>query len=241
MSLFSIADLHLSLASPKPMDIFGARWTDHTEKIEKRWRAVVNGDDTVVVPGDISWAIDLAGALPDLKFIDSLPGTKIMGKGNHDYWWSTAAKIGNLFEAEGITTIRLLQNNAYECDDYIIAGTRGWYVDDKLQQTETADYEKIVARENIRLRLSLEAADKLRAETGKEILVYFHFPPAFRDFRCNEFIETMKEFGIKNCYYGHIHGNYLIPRTTVTDGISMTIVAADYLNFIPMITMPLDY
>lgn len=241
MSLFSIADLHLSLASPKPMDIFGARWTDHTEKIEKRWRAVVNGDDTVVVPGDISWAIDLAGALPDLKFIDSLPGTKIMGKGNHDYWWSTAAKIGNLFEAEGITTIRLLQNNAYECDDYIIAGTRGWYVDDKLQQTETADYEKIVARENIRLRLSLEAADKLRAETGKEILVYFHFPPAFRDFRCNEFIATMKEFGIKNCYYGHIHGNYLIPRTTVTDGISMTIVAADYLNFIPMITMPLDY
>lgn len=241
MSLFSIADLHLSLASPKPMDIFGARWTDHTEKIEKRWRAVVNGDDTVVVPGDISWAIDLTGALPDLKFIDSLPGTKILGKGNHDYWWSTAAKIGNLFEAEGITTIRLLQNNAYECDDYIIAGTRGWYVDDKLQQTETADYEKIVARENIRLRLSLEAADKLRAETGKEILVYFHFPPTFRDFRCNEFIETMKEFGIKNCYYGHIHGNYLIPRTTVTDGISMTIVAADYLNFIPMITMPLDY
>ncbi len=241
MSLFSIADLHLSLASPKPMDIFGARWTDHTEKIEKRWRAVINGDDTVVVPGDISWAIDLAGALPDLKFIDSLPGTKILGKGNHDYWWSTAAKIGNLFEAEGITTIRLLQNNAYECDDYIIAGTRGWYVDDKLQQTETADYEKIVARENIRLRLSLEAADKLRAETGKEILVYFHFPPAFRDFRCNEFIKTMKEFGIKSCYYGHIHGNYLIPRTTVTDGISMTIVAADYLNFIPMITMPLDY
>ena len=112
MSLFSIADLHLSLASPKPMDIFGARWTDHTEKIEKRWRAVVNGDDTVVVPGDISWAIDLTGALPDLKFIDSLPGTKILGKGNHDYWWSTAAKIGNLFEAEGITTIRLLQNNA---------------------------------------------------------------------------------------------------------------------------------
>ena len=241
MSLFSIADLHLSLASPKPMDIFGARWTDHTEKIEKRWRAVVNDDDTVVIPGDISWAIDLAGALPDLKFIDSLPGTKILGKGNHDYWWSTAAKIGNLFEAEGITTIRLLQNNAYECDDYIIAGTRGWYVDDKLQQTETADYEKIVARENIRLRLSLEAADKLSRETGKEILVYFHFPPTFRDFRCNEFIETMKEFGIKNCYYGHIHGNYLIPRTTVTDGISMTIVAADYLNFIPMITMPLDY
>ena len=241
MSLFSMADLHLSLGSDKPMDIFGPRWTNHTEKIEKRWRAVVTDADTVVVPGDISWAIDLEGALPDLKFIDSLPGKKILGKGNHDYWWSTVTKIKDLFSQNGITTLELLYNNAFECDDYIIAGTRGWYVDDKLQQSETADYEKIVARENIRLRLSLAEAQKLREASGKDILVYFHFPPVFKDFRCGEFIDTMKEFNIKNCYFGHIHGNYLLPKTVVSDGISMTLISADYLNFVPMITMPLDY
>lgn len=238
MSLFSIADLHLSHSADKPMDKFGARWTNHTEKLEKRWRAVVTDDDTVVVPGDISWAIDLEGALADLKFIDSLPGKKIIGKGNHDYWWSTVTKMKAFFEENSISTIDILYNNAFETEDYIIAGTRGWYVEEKLQQVETADYTKIVAREDARLRLSLTEAKRLSEKSSKPILVYFHFPPVFKNFRCGEFIDTMNEYDIKNCYFGHIHSNYTIPRTTESDGISMTLISADYLDFIPMITMP---
>ena len=241
MSLFSIADLHLSLTVDKPMDKFGSRWQGYTEKIEKRWKSVVTDEDTVIVPGDISWGIDLNEALADLKFIDALPGKKIIGKGNHDYWWSTVTKMKAFFEEHGITTIDFLFNNALETPEAIIAGTRGWYVEEKLQVTETADYDKIVARENSRLELSLREAVKLRGESGKPILVYFHFPPVFKHFRCNEFIETMKKYGIRNCYFGHIHSNYTIPRTIESDGIMMTMISADFLDFVPMITFPSDY
>jgi len=241
MSLFSIADLHLSLTTDKPMDKFGSRWQGYTEKLEKRWRAVVTDSDTVIVPGDISWGIDLDEALADLKFLDSLPGRKIIGKGNHDYWWSTVTKMKAFFAENNITTIDFLYNNAHETEDAIIAGTRGWYVEEKLQVTENADYDKIVARENARLEISLKEAARLRELTGKPILVYFHFPPVFKSFRCDEFVETMKKYSVKNCYFGHIHSNYLIPRTVETDGISMTIISADYLDFVPMITFPEDY
>ena len=241
MSLFSIADLHLSLTTDKPMDKFGSRWQGYQDKLEKRWRAVVSDTDTVIVPGDISWGIDLEEALADLKFIDSLPGKKIIGKGNHDYWWSTVTKMKAFFEQNGITTIDFLYNNAHETEDAVIAGTRGWYVEEKLQVTETADYNKIVARENARLEMSLKEAAKLQQKSGKPILVYFHFPPVFKSFRCDEFIETMKKYNIKNCYFGHIHSNYLIPKTVETDGIMMTIISADYLDFVPMITFPCEY
>ncbi len=223
------------------MDKFGARWTDYTAKIDKRWRAVVTDRDTVIVAGDISWAIDLDEAIEDFRFIEALPGRKILGKGNHDYWWPTQAKLETFKAENGFETVDFLFNNAFETEDYIIAGTRGWYVEEKMQLKENADYEKIVARENGRLKLSLSDAKKLQDVSGKPILVYFHFPPVFGDFRCGEFIETMKEYGVTNCYFGHIHGNYYIPRTTVTDGISMTLISADFLDFIPMITMPLDY
>jgi len=241
MSLFSIADLHLSLSVDKPMDKFGSRWQGYTEKLEKRWRAVVTDEDTVIVPGDISWGIDLEEALADFKLIDSLPGKKIIGKGNHDYWWSTVTKMKAFFEEHSITTIDFLYNNAFETPEAIIAGTRGWYVEEKLQVTETADYEKIVARENQRLEISLRQAQRLRGDSDKPILVYFHFPPVFKSFRCDEFIETMKKYGIQKCYFGHIHSNYLIPRSVECDGILMTIISADYLDFVPMITFPESY
>ena len=241
MSLYSIADLHLSLSCDKPMDKFGSRWTGYTEKIEKRWRSIVNDDDTVIIPGDISWGIDLSEALADLKLIDSLPGRKIIGKGNHDYWWSTVTKMKAFFEENGITTIDFLYNNAHETPEAIIAGTRGWYVEEKLQVTENADYEKIVARENARLEMSLREAVKLKGDSDKPILVYFHFPPVFKHFRCGEFIDTMKKYGVKSCYFGHIHSNYLIPRSVECDGIMMTIISADYLDFVPMITFPNEY
>lgn len=241
MSLFSIADLHLSLSVNKPMDKFGSRWTNYTEKLEQRWRAVVGKDDTVIVPGDISWAIDLDEALADLQFIDALPGSKILGKGNHDYWWSTIHKMETFLNVHDLGSIRFLQNNAFEVEDYIITGTRGWYLDEKQQTEGNANFSKVVSRENIRLRLCLEEAKKLQDSTGKPILVYFHFPPVYRSFVCRELIDTLHAYEIKNCYFGHIHGTYNIPRTITFEDISMTMISADFLDFVPMITMPFMY
>ena len=239
MSLFSIADLHLSQAAEKPMDVFGSRWRDHTDKIISRWRSVVSNDDTVVMPGDISWAMTLKEALPDFKLIDSLPGKKIIGKGNHDFWWETLTKMNRFFEENGIGSISFLYNNAYDAGDFIVCGTRGWYVEEKLQNTVgDVDYAKIVQREALRLEMSLAEAEKI--SFGKPILVYFHFPPAFNGFICRELIDILKGHNIRNVYYGHIHGMYSIPKTFEFEGIAMTIVSADYLNFIPMITAPYD-
>ena len=242
MSLYAIADLHLSLSVNKPMDIFGARWTEHFEKIKKNWCAVVTDEDTVIVPGDISWAIDYEEAKKDFQFIDSLPGKKLLGKGNHDYWWGTMAKNKAFCEELELKTIDFLFNNAFKVEDYIVCGTRGWYVDEKLQNTTNDDveYQKIVNREASRLKMSLEEAKKLQ-ENNEQILVFFHFPPVFNNFVCEEIVNVLLGFGIKNCYFGHIHGSYCIPKTTEYKGISFTLISADYLNFIPMIVMPNEY
>ena len=241
MSIFTMADLHLSLTVNKPMNIFGSRWIDHTEKIKKNWCAIVNEDDTVIIPGDISWAIDYDEAILDFQFIESLPGKKLLGKGNHDYWWGTMSKNRAFCDKLGLKTIDFLFNNAYKVEDYIICGTRGWYVDEKLQSTTNdVEYTKIVAREASRLRTSLEEAKKLQ-ENDEQILVFFHFPPVFNSFVCEEFVDILQEYGIKNCYFGHIHGSYAVPKSTTYKGIAFTLISADYLNFVPMIVMPNDY
>ncbi len=245
MSVFAIADLHLSHTVNKPMDIFGSRWNGYTEKIEKRWRAVVSDDDTVIIPGDISWAMKIDEALEDFKFIDSLPGRKLIGKGNHDYWWSTMSKLNAFISENNIKTIDFLYNNAFIVEDYIVTGTRGWYVEEKFQNTQNdTDYSKIVAREAMRLELGLEQAIKLKSNStdfNRSILVFLHFPPVFGDFVCDELIQTLLKYNIKNCYYGHIHGKYNIPRTFDFRGISFTLISADFLDFIPMIIMPVDF
>lgn len=242
MSIYSIADLHLSGSVEKPMDIFGYRWRGHTEKIKTRWCNIVNDDDTVIVPGDISWALTMDEALTDLKFIDELPGRKILGKGNHDFWWTTVTKMKTILNENGITTIDFLYNNAFEIEDYIICGSRGWYVEERLQNTkDNVDYEKIVKREASRIELSLAEGDNIR--NGREIpkLVYLHFPPVFNSFICREIIDVLKKFNVRNCYFGHIHGTYNLPRSFVFEDISFTMISADFLDFVPMITMPFDY
>lgn len=241
MSIFSIADLHLSQTVNKPMDKFGSRWTNHTEKLIKRWNAVVTDNDTVIIPGDISWGISLEEALEDLLLIDKLPGKKLIGKGNHDYWWGTLTKMYQFFEENQIHSIQFLYNNAYEVEDYIVCGTRGWYVEEKLQNEKNADYEKIVNRENLRLEMCIKEAEALRGDSNKQILVYFHFPPVFKSFVCREFVDTLKKHNIKNCYFGHMHGQYNVQRTTEFEGIRFNLISSDFLDFIPMITMPLDY
>ncbi len=238
MALFSIADLHLSTAADKPMDIFGHRWQNYMEKLEKRWNAVVSDGDTVVVPGDISWALKPEEAVPDLQFVDRLNGKKIIGKGNHDLWWGTVSKVTKLMDDAGIASVSLLHNNAFAVEDFIIAGTRGWYVEEKYQSAvQNADFEKIKARECGRLRISLDAAMRLKGEKPhSQILVYLHFPPVFNGFIFRELVDVMHEYGIKRCFYGHIHSSYDIPRTSVFEGVNMTLISSDHLDFTPMIT-----
>ena len=236
MALFAIADLHLStLASTnKSMEVFGKRWADYMNRIEANWRRLVTERDTVVIPGDISWALSLEEAVSDLKFIDSLPGKKILGKGNHDFWWCTMKKHDELFLRENITTISFLFNNAYETEDFIIAGSRGWFYDEKSDYSKfNTDFDKLTARELQRLRVSLDAARIKQGDSDKEIIVFTHFPPVFSDFVSEDIISLLSEYGVKRLFYGHIHGNYTLPQNFRYQNIEMNIISADYLNFIP--------
>lgn len=246
MSLFVLSDTHLSSNSDKPMDIFGARWTDHAEKLRTRWNRLVTPEDTVVIAGDISWALTHTDALADLTFLHELNGEKIIGRGNHDFWWTSLKKLNTLCEENHLSTLHFLHNNAFETEDFIIAGSRGWYVDESNRtMPENADYQKIVAREAIRLSLSLDEAVKLREKAivegrgDKEILVFLHFPPEFKDYTCPEIIDVLKKYQITRCYYGHIHGVYDLPRSTESNGIRYTITSADFLDFYPLPILPL--
>ena len=196
MSLYVISDLHLSTneTTNKSMEKFGTKWKDYHAKLEKYFRAIINDDDTVVIPGDISWAMTLEEAKSDFKFLDALPGTKIIGKGNHDFWWSTASKIHSFFEENEITTIKLLHNNAYLLEDCIVCGSRGWFYDEKQQKTVgDVDYEKIVSREAQRLEISLNEAIKIKNEGNDlPILVFLHFPPVYADCVCDKILDVLK-------------------------------------------------
>lgn len=231
MSIFAIADTHLSESVSKPMDIFGYRWKNWTEKLTESWKKSVTEKDTVVIPGDISWGMSMEEAREDLLLLDSLPGRKIIGKGNHDYWWGTVSKIGDFFDKNGIKSIDVLFNNAFLVEDTVIAGCRGWYSDEK-NAPDNSDYEKIVAREVGRLKMSLTAAEKLSDSARK--LVFFHFPPVLNDFLCREIVDTLKEYDVTECFFGHIHGRYDLPPSLEFEGIRFTMVSADYLDFVPL-------
>ena len=231
MALFALSDTHLSSKVNKPMSIFGARWTDHQNKIAESWIQTVTNEDTVVIPGDISWGIDFEEAIDDLKFLDDLPGTKIIMKGNHDYWWNTVSKMTAFFDKESIRTVSILFNNAYEVGGYVICGTRGWYPD--VKTPSDADYNKIVNREVGRLKMSI--FEGKRFDSGKERIVFMHFPPVFGDYVCRELIDVLHANNIGSCFFGHIHGVYDIPPEFTYEDIRFRIVSADYLNFKPIL------
>ena len=244
MSLFVMADLHLSSDGSKSMEIFGPRWKDYMNKIRKNWCAVIEPDDTVIIPGDISWSLKLEDALNDLLFLESLPGKKLIGKGNHDFWWSTASKMHAMMEKHAISSIDILYNNAYLLENCIVCGTRGWFVEESQQHTVgEVDYLRIVNREVVRLKLSLDEAVKLQKDmpTPLPILVFLHFPPVWNGFVCREIVDILHEYGIKSCYFGHIHGAYYAPRCFDFEGIEFVLCAADALNFSPMPIYPNDF
>lgn len=225
MALFAIGDLHLPLAVNKPMDIFGG-WENYVERIALNWEKTVSEQDTVVIPGDVSWAMELGQAAPDFRFIHGLKGTKIISKGNHDYWWATMSKMNAFLEENGFDSIKILHNNHYRYGNYGICGTRGWINDN----SEPAD-AKVLAREAARLECSLASAEK----AGLEPLVFLHYPPIYGNEYNYDMLEVMYKHGIKRCFYGHVHGKaHQYAVSGVRDGIDFRLVSADYVQFNPV-------
>ena len=225
MSIYAIADLHLSFNTDKPMDIFGFNWENHAEKIRKDWIEKVKAEDTVLIPGDFSWETYLEDTYKDFEFLNSLPGRKILLKGNHDYWWTTLTNIQNYLKENNFNTIDILFNNSYEVGNYVIAGTRGW------DYTKISD-RKIIEREIGRLELSLKDAKR----KNKEIIVCMHYPPISKNYLDNEFekkiLYILKEYNVKRCIYGHLHGtSHAGAITGEIEEIKFDLVSADFLNF----------
>lgn len=227
MAIFIIGDLHLSFGTDKPMDIFG--WGNHSEKIKNNWIEVVKPEDTVIIPGDFSWAMSLEEAYKDFEFLNNLPGTKIISKGNHDYWWNTLTKMNRYLQENNFNTIKFLQNNSYLVENKIIVATRGWTTNNYNSETNY----KILKRENDRLKLSIQDGLKKFGE-DKEIIVFLHYPPFFKDNVSTEidFIKTMKDFKVKKCFYGHLHGeSHKEAFEGNKEGIEFELVSSDYLQF----------
>lgn len=221
--IFALADTHLDGGQDKPMDIFSEVWKDHQEKIEYNWKNTVNDDDYVLIAGDISWALKLEDAIEDLRFLDSLPGKKIISRGNHDYWWSSLKKMNDL----DLKTIEFLQNNSFSIGDYEIVGSRLW-CDKTSMEFEEGD-ERIVEREIIRLRLSNDTAKKDRKK-----IAMVHYPPFDREGKPNVFHDVLKELNVEVCIYAHLHGEgHKKAVEGMVDGIEYHLTSADYLKFMP--------
>jgi len=225
MSLFAIGDLHLALGAPeKNMEVFGGRWAGYMDKI-RRGFDLVRAEDVCVICGDLCWAMDLSAALPDFQFLHSLPGKKILLKGNHDYWWTTAAKMNAFFAENGLDSLCLLHNNCVVWEDLALCGTRGWFYE---EETGTEHDAKILRREVGRLETSLREAGE------REKIVFLHYPPLYQHYTCPEIMDVLAREGVGECYYGHIHGRgahaaFLGSR----DGVRYRLVSADFLDFFP--------
>jgi len=222
LSIFAISDLHLSFGSNKPMDIFHG-WDNHTQRLFANWKRLVNVNDTVVLPGDLSWALKLEESEKDFEFLKSLPGKKILLKGNHDLWWSTANKIHNFLKEKEFNDVEIVFNNCAVCEGYAIAGTRGWFYDN-------TGSKKVLAREAGRLEASLNAAEA----TGLPIITFLHCPPAYGDYVCHEILDVLQKHNIKKIYYGHIHGSGFNNALKEFDGIKMQLISCDCIDFTPL-------
>lgn len=227
MALFAIADLHLSLGENKPMDIFNG-WNDYISRLTENWNKLIKREDTVVVAGDISWAMKLEETYADLKYINDLPGKKILLKGNHDYWWGTKSKIEKFLLNNDLNSISVLFNNAYECENFAVCGTRGWSI-----ENETAEDVKVLNRETGRLKQSIDCAKKI----NKEPVVFLHYPPVYGGAECKEIMDILRENHIKKCFYGHIHGkkNIMNAFEGIYSGIEFKLISCDRLSFTPVL------
>ena len=226
MALYAMGDLHLCLGAPKPMDVFGGAWVGYMEKL-KQGLSVITEKDTLVLMGDLSWALDLNSAVADFAWINEIPGRKIILKGNHDYWWSTQAKFTKFCLENGFSDLNLLNNNCFLYDDWAICGTRGWF----FEEERSGDHdEKVFRRELIRLEASLKAAG------DREKMVFLHYPPRYKGYTCREILDLLESYGVRQCFYGHLHGaSHKLAMEGTWDGIEYRLLSADYLDFQPYI------
>lgn len=229
MSIYTIADLHLSFGENKPMNIFGENWEEHSDKIKNNWIKKVKLDDTVVLPGDFSWAMYLENTYQDFSYLNSLPGKKLLLKGNHDYWWTTVTNMKKYLKENSFENIDFIYNNSFLVEDKILTGTRGWNLSD------TENSSKMINRESIRLKLSIEDGIQ-KYGTDKEVVVFMHYPPITQNSIYNhqflDFVNIMKQYGVKRCYYGHLHGkSHQDAVEGEFQGIIFKLVSSDYLNF----------
>ena len=226
MALYAMGDLHLCLGAPKPMDVFGGAWVGYMEKL-KQGLSVITEKDTLVLMGDLSWALDLNSAVADFAWINEIPGRKIILKGNHDYWWSTQAKFTKFCLENGFSDLNLLNNNCFFYDDWAICGTRGWF----FEEERSGDHdEKVFRRELIRLEASLKAAG------DREKMVFLHYPPRYKGYTCREILDLLESYGVRQCFYGHLHGaSHKLAMEGTWDGVEYRLLSSDYLNFQPYI------
>ena len=228
MALYAIGDLHLCLGAPKPMDIFGGAWVGYMNKL-REGLSVIGPEDTTVLLGDLSWALDLENAAADFAWINEIPGRKVILKGNHDYWWSTAAKFYKFCQNNGFSDQWILNNNHYVYGDYAICGTRGWFYEEERSGEHD---EKVFKREMMRLEASLKSAGDLQK------IVFLHYPPKYKGYECNEIIDLMKHYNVRQCFYGHLHGaSHGLAMEGQWDGIEYHLVSADKIGFRPFMVI----
>lgn len=224
MALYAMGDLHLCLGAPKPMDIFGGAWVGYMEKLKEGLK-ILNPEDTLVLMGDLSWALDLNSSLADFAWINAIPGRKIILKGNHDYWWSTQAKFTKFCQENGLQDLYLLNNNCYEYGETAICGTRGWFFEEEKSGQHD---EKVFRRELMRLEASLKAAG------DRQKLVFLHYPPRYKGYTCREILDLLEKYEVRQCFYGHLHGgSHKLAMEGIWDGIEYRLLSADYLGFRP--------
>lgn len=225
MALYAIGDLHLCLGAPKPMDIFGGAWVGYMDKL-KAGMSVIGPEDTTVLLGDLSWALDLQASQADFAWINEIPGKKIILKGNHDYWWSTVAKFDKFCAQYEFENMHILNNNHFEYDGWAICGTRGWFFEEERSGQHD---EKVFRRELIRLETSLKSAGDLPK------MVFLHYPPRYKGYECREILDLLAKYDVSRCYYGHLHGgSHGLAMEGLWDGVEFRLAAADYISFKPL-------
>lgn len=228
MALYTLADPHLSLGTDKPMDVFGAAWHGYVDAL-RRNLAVLREGDTLVLPGDLSWGINLEEAEPDFRFLASFPGRKILVKGNHDLWWTTVTKMKKFFAEKELAGFEFLHNNCLFYGDIALCGTRGWFYE---EEKGTGHDEKILNRELSRLKASLDAARKAKKE---RIFCFMHYPPVYGDYVCEPVCALLEKYGVERLYYGHLHAqSHKNAFLGVRGGVQYRLVSADYLRFVPL-------
>ena len=229
MALYAIGDLHLCLGADKPMDVFGGAWIGYMDKLREGLK-MIRPEDTTVLLGDLSWALDLENAKADFEFINQIPGRKIILKGNHDYWWSTVSKFTKFCQENRYADQFILNNNHYEYDGYAICGTRGWFFEEERSGEHD---EKVFRRELLRLESSLKSAGDLPK------IVFLHYPPKYKGYECPEILDILKRYDVRRCYDGHLHGaSHALAMEGVWDGIDFRLVAADKIGFQPVKVLP---